>query len=161
MAATEVYERILIGDEKDCAVGLALQPGEAMVHACKSPCHQRAVGYKKSLSPDHLNYLHLEYPNDLFLNLIDPPLPLFKLQSFQIFRRFATQHYTNGDTLTIHCNKGESRAPSLAMLFLSKQLQVIGDESYDVAREEFVKLYPGFTPGKGIETYMRDNWEAL
>ena len=159
--ATEVYERLLIGGGSDCATGLTLPEGEAMVHACKSPCHQRAVGYTKSLAPTHPHYLHCEYANDLFLNLIDPPLPLFKPESFSIFRRFIAPHYRDGRRVTIHCNQGLSRAPALALFFLSKELGVIGSETYDAAKHEFLSLYSCYAPGAGIETFLRENWSTL
>ncbi len=45
----------------------------AIIHACKSPCHQGAVGYIGNLDRTHPNYLVLESGSDLFLNMIDPP----------------------------------------------------------------------------------------
>ena len=38
----EVYERVFVTDATSCLSG---SDGVAVVHACKSPCHQRAVGY--------------------------------------------------------------------------------------------------------------------
>lgn len=159
--AIELLPRIYIGSADDCLPGLNLTPGKAVVHACKSPCHQRIVGYTKSLPTDHPNYLSFEASGDLFLNIIDPPVPLFKRESFLVFRKFATQKYTNGDTLLIHCNQGLSRAPSLGLYFLAKQLQAIADESYDKARAEFEVIFPSFAPGKGIEVYMQEHWEEI
>ena len=82
----------------------------AIVHACKSPCHQNAVGYSGSLKNTHPNYLVLEKETDLFLNMIDPPIPLFMLPLFTSFLRFADNNWRAGKKLLIHCNQGESRA---------------------------------------------------
>jgi len=156
-----VYERLHIGDQDDCALGLCLAPGEAVVHCVKDPCHKRTVGYKGNLPTTHPQYLAAQYRNDLFLNMIDPPVPLFKQQSFQMFRQFVRDHYNAGDNVLVHCNQGASRAPSLAMLFLAKDLHVISDESYDKARNEFAAMYERFMPAAGIEKYMREHWDEL
>lgn len=76
-----VHERVLVASEMACRVS-----GEhvAVVHACKSPCHQRAVGYTGSLPKAHPNYLWLRRKSDLYLNMIDPPIPLFPDELFEI-----------------------------------------------------------------------------
>ena len=158
--STLIHDRIRVGDKTDCAVGLCQDSGEAVVHAAKT-CHRQAVGYKGNLSKDHTNYLSLEYKNDLFLNIIDPDLPLFRLEVFQLFRQFARDHYNRGDNLLLHCDQGNSRAPSLAMLFLAKELGVIGSESYEAAVYEFLPIYPTFAPGAGIKQFMSEHWSEL
>ena len=132
-----------------------------MVHACKSPCHQRAVGYRGGLPGDHQNYLVLRRTNDLFLNLIDPAVPLFKLASFTEFMSFARERYDVGGSLLTHCNRGESRAPSLALLFLAKHLMVISGESYAAAHTAFERLYPDYRPGLGIQRFLDENWPII
>ncbi|WP_322003140.1 hypothetical protein [Marinobacter alexandrii] len=154
----EVYERVFVTDATSCLHG---SDGVAVVHACKSPCHQRAVGYTGKLPNSHPNYLVLEQGSDLYLNIIDPPVPLFMPALFSSFLEFAKKHWDDGKKLVIHCNQGESRAPSLALLFLARALTVIDDSSYGSARDEFQKLYPRYQPGKGIQTYFTQNWAKL
>ena len=113
----EVHERVMVTNDLSCTRG---NENLAVVHACKSPCHQREVGYKGKLANTHPNYLVLEKDSDLFLNIIDPPVPLFMPLLFSAFLEFANKHWGQGKNLLIHCNQGESRAPSLAMLFLAK-----------------------------------------
>ena len=154
----EVHERVLIGSELDCRSG---DPGTAVVHACKSPCHQRAVGYRGSLPPTHPNYLVLEREFDLYLNIIDPPVPLFKPELFTVFLGFAERHWNAGQHLLIHCNQGESRAPTLALLFMAKRLGIISDQSFEEAKLSFLPMYPSYQPGKGIRLYMTRNWASI
>jgi predicted protein tyrosine phosphatase len=80
---------------------------------------------------------------------------------FTSFMVFSNKHWNEGRKLLIHCNQGESRAPSLAMLFMAKGLSAINNVSYESARSEFEKLYPRYNPGKGIETYFSRNWALL
>jgi len=93
--------------------------------------------------------------------MIDPPQPLFMMPLFIEFLKFAIKHWNNGMNLFIHCNKGESRAPSLALLFLAKKMNSIRNGSYDQAREDFVKIYSAYMPGAGIQIYLRNNWEKI
>lgn len=153
-----VYARIKIGTGESCCPG---SPRLAAVHACKSPCHQRAVGYRGNLPSTHPNYLALELAHDLYLNIIDPPLPLFKLETFTCFLEFATAQYGSGAELLIHCNQGESRAPSLALLFLAKRLNAIPNGSFSNAKSAFSVLYPNFRPGLGIERFLSEQWDAI
>jgi hypothetical protein len=81
----EVYDRLFVGATDDCRIGVEKL---AVVHACKSPCHQQAVGYRGSLPANHLNYLVLQRDHDLYLNIIDPPVPLFKAETFERFLAF-------------------------------------------------------------------------
>lgn len=154
----EIYERVIVTNDLSCTRG---NDEVAVIHACKSPCHQGAVGYRGKLPSTHPNYLVLEQEYNLFLNIIDPPVPLFMPPLFTEFLAFANKHWSQGRKLLIHCNQGESRAPSLAMLFLAKGVFAIPDTSYEVARSEFEKLYPRYNPGKGIETYFSKNWTQL
>ncbi len=131
----------------------------AIVHACKDPCHRCAAGYtEKSLPTDHPHYLALERGNHLYLNLIDPPVPLFKLESFVRFFEFMDRQIAHRPVL-IHCNKGESRAPSLALLYMAKRGFLPG-ESYAQARATFEEKFP-YKPGKGIENFLKENWNVL
>lgn len=157
----EVHPGVSVGDLDSCGQAFASAQDLAVVHACKMPCHQMAVGYGGTLPSDHPDYLHKEKGGQLYLNLIDPPVPLFKLESFAIFRRYAAEQHAQGRPLLIHCNLGLSRAPSLALLFLAKDLRVLPAESYEAAAKAFRNKYPAYSPGKGISTFMGQHWEAL
>lgn len=154
----EVSERLFIGSEADCRGG---DDKWAIVHACKIPCHQRAVGYKGSLPSSHQNYLVLEKANDLYLNIIDPSAPLFMPPLFTSFLKFATSHWEKGKRILIHCNQGESRAPSLALLFLAKHRKEIADTSFDEAKLDFQTIYSYYQPGQGILIYLRKHWSEF
>lgn len=154
----EVQDGLYVGNEADCRVG---DDECAVVHACKSPCHQKAVGYRGSLSRDHPHYLVLEQGTDLDLNLVDPPIPLFMAPSFTSFLAFARVQLEEGRKILIHCNQGESRAPSLALLLLAKLVDSVSNESYGAAKAEFEALFIGYNPGMGIQKYLADHWSEF
>lgn len=110
---------------------------------------------------NHPHYLAYEEGDHLYLNLVDPDVPLFKAQSFVIFREFARKQWLAGKDLIIHCNQGQSRSPSLALLFLAKDRLVVPNGSYREAAEAFRKLYPYYRPGRGIALFLERNWHSL
>ncbi len=155
MTMRRVDEKLLFGALDDC-VGA----GEmAVVHACKIPCHQNCIGYTGSLHPDHPHYLSHETGHHLYLNMIDPPLPLFHAETFERFFDFTDRMIETREVL-IHCNQGQSRAPSLALLYMAKRLGTLPDESFGAARAAFETKFP-YQPGQGIATYLTENWREL
>jgi hypothetical protein len=154
----QVFPNLFIGTENDCF----FDPREdwAIIHACKSPCHQRALRYRRSLSPSHPNYLVYENGNHLFLNMIDPPQPLFKHPLFLKSLEFIDEHIAKRNVL-IHCNLGLSRAPSIALLYLAKRAKKISGESFQKAAQEFSKLFPVYNPSRGIVVYLSTHWNHL
>ncbi len=159
----EVHPNLFIGSEAECPFGSSGRvAGEALavVHACKSPCHQKAVGYRGSLPRAHPHYLVLEVENDLFLNMIDPDTPLFMPPLFERSLDFVEKHISARKVL-IHCNLGLSRSPSLALLYMAKRAKAISDDSYSAAKKQFLSTFPHYQPGLGIQTYLSRNWTTL
>lgn len=133
----------------------------AVVHACKEPCHRRAVGYQqRSLDKSHPYYLSYEEDDNLYLNVIDPDIPLFQIESFQIFLKFAKAAKEKGKPVLVHCNQGQSRAPSFALLFMAKGLGLLPNESYVAARAAFEEKF-SYNPGAGIVKFLENNWKKL
>ena len=151
----EVYPNLYVGTDSDCFFDI--RDDWVVVHACKSPCHQRAVGYHGNLSPAHPNYLILERGSHLFLNIIDSNTPLFKLLLFNSALNFIDRYLPTRKVL-IHCNNGKSRAPSLALLYLAKHARVINSESYATAAKDFRAMFPSYQPGQGIQIYLSEHW---
>lgn len=157
MALTQITPQLYYGNLD--SVHQAQMPEAAIIHACKEPCHKQAVGYSHKLEPTHPHYLSLSRGNQLYLNMIDPPLPLFSLGLFNAFFAFVEMHL-HQRPLLIHCNQGMSRAPSLALLVMAKRLSLLPNESYETARAAFAANYP-YCPGKGISLFLSKNWSAL
>ena len=88
-----------------------------------------------------------EVRNHLFLNMIDPPAPLFKPPLFLASLDFIEKHISKRKVI-IHCNLGLSRAPSIALLYLAKRAKVINGESYVEAAKDFVQIFPLYKPSR-------------
>lgn len=65
--------------------------------------------------------------------------------------------YDNSHNKLIHCNQGESRGPSIAMLYLA-HIGYFKSLSYHEAREIFNKLYPIYNPRNNIFKNVVSLW---
>lgn len=155
---------LVFGDEELCPYAGGWFHGW-LLHACKDPCHRAAVGYdtKSKLLPTHPEYLMARRNDHLSLNMIDPPIPLFKAESFLGALDFIDEAVRAGQPVACHCNKGASRAPSIALLWLAKRAKKIPDDSYATARAVFETMLPPgtYVSGKGIETFLTEHWRAI
>ena len=151
----EVYPSLFIGALRECF--FTQRDDWAVIHACKSPCHQRALNYKGNLHKNHPSYLVYENGNHLFLNMIDPSEPLFMPPLFVEPLDFIEKHISKRKVL-IHCNLGLSRSPSIALLYLAKRAKAINGERYRKATQDFVKLFPSYQPAGGIALYLNIHW---
>ena len=154
----EVHERLHVGSEWDC---FHAREGWAVVHACKFPCHRRAVGYRKAPPKSSPYYLFREIDDNLYLNMIDASAKYFSHTIFETPLDFIDLHWNDGMNILVHCNKGGSRAPSIVLLFLAKRIGVIDASSYDGARQDFLKVYPQYNPSQGIRSYLRKHWDEF
>lgn len=163
----EVAPRLHVGSTADYAslesmwdAGLANQDRWAVVHAAKEPYHRDFVGYVERAAPkDHPEYLFARRDNRLALNLIDVadvkymPEPLWAAAI-----AFITEHHDAGREVLIHCNQGGSRAPSLALLWLSFSDPEWGLLKFADAEERFRGLYPAYSPAAGPRDFVANNW---
>ncbi len=162
MTVIELTKEIYIGDNASCFYD---EKDEwAVIHACKDPCHKYSVGYKGNLLSNHPNYLIKEVGNHLYLNMVDMNTPLMAKFTDPIIKLaliFIKSSIDNKKKVLIHCNLGLSRSPSLALVYLAKISKIINNASYDLAKFDFIKLYPAYSPGLGIDSYLRRYWEEL
>ena len=167
----EVFKNLWIGNEKDfnelCNQNAIneLMPfyhpeGWAIVHSCKEPFHRSFVGYSGRGAPkDHPEYLWAERWNRLALNIVDAPKPeFFDMGMIGKALNFIEQKLSEGLKVLVHCNQGESRSPSIALLYLIKQDIIKGDTLED-CEAEFMKVYPEYNPGAGIRGFVKEHWE--
>lgn len=112
--------------------------------------------------PSHNNYLIKEEPGHIYLNIVDMA-HLSHEFTYPIISAAVNFMKDKIDTcqIIIHCNQGVSRSPALALVFLAKILNEISKESYDLAKDDFIELYPPYCPGIGVDNYLRKHWNDL
>ena len=157
----EVYSRLFVGNQLDYEGSVARLDGWAVVHACKEPYHRQALGYSGKAAPKtHPEYLVAQRGKRLMLNIVDANNPMFFDRGMinQALDFIAQQHASELNIL-VHCNQGESRAPSIALVYMAARLQVLPKESLIAAEQTFRKLYPLYNPNAGIREHLRQYWQ--
>lgn len=131
----------------------------AVLHACKEPFHRQFVGYTGRGAPKGSpEYLWAERGNRLALNIVDAPKPeFFDKRMIDKALDFIELKINEGHDVFVHCNQGESRSPSLCLLYLIKH-DIIKGETLEDCEAEFLKLYPEYNPGAGMRGFVKEHW---
>lgn len=155
----EVIKNLFVGDDSDCFKSKSYD--YAVIHACKT-CHQKALHYSKSLPNTHPNYLIYKKDNHLYLNMVDMSQELSPVYTNPIMEsaiRFIDLRLPNEKVL-VHCNQGFSRSLSIVLVYMAVK-KLLSENSYTEAKSEFIKIYPSYLPGIGLELYLAHNWSDL
>ncbi len=158
----EVYKNLFVGSGEDYLTVKA-ELGWALVQAAKDPWHREALGYVDRAAPrDHPEYLIAQRGNRLILNIVDAEsAAYFNTLVFYQACDFIGDFLYNGESkVLVHCNKGESRGPSIVLVFLAFRARVLPEKSFFDARREFEKIYPAYMPGKGIRDFLIQEWTS-
>ncbi len=179
----EIYDHLFIGTIGE--IPMAVKRGFKIVNTAHTLHYSM---HKWSLrGEDHKDdkcYIVHEDPQTMSINWIDSPDSKFfdyegqGIRNFQKLLMFISKFRREFNVL-ITCNKGESRAPSVGMLYLAKHTSVLSrmkrlpdpdevlkDEdyfkpTYGEARDRFLKVYPNYYPGQGISSFLIDNWDRI
>ena len=143
--AIEIYPNLFIGDATDVDGGY-----DYIIHAAKEPWHRKRLGYKGRSAPiGKPGYLYLCDAHEMFCNLVDPQdvkyIPDILIN--EILKEI-DYHLSIGETVLVHCNKGESRAPSIGLMYIWE----CGFPPY--TPEQFKKIYPAYNPSEGMKQYV-------
>ena len=141
----EVHSRLWVGDEGD-EIKVRYKPDWWVLHAAKEPYHRRFLGYtSRGADQDNPEYLFARRGVKLALNLVDArDASYIPDEVIEAGLAFIDEALATAAHVLVHCNKGESRAPSLALLWLHRNGLV-----NSIA--EFQRLYPRYIPGKGMK----------
>ncbi len=162
----EIYPNVFCGDQHDFdgakgPMGTKID-GWYVLHCCKEPYHREFVGYTGRGAPkDSPEYLFARRGNRMALNMVDAPKPeFFSPDMITAGLDFLEEGYKAGKQLLIHCNQGESRGPSVAMLFVAKR--IIHEHGYtytfNEAEADIKIIYPTYNPGEGIRAHLQQCW---
>ena len=157
----EVYPGLFVGNQDDYDYDVSRRTGWAVVHACKEPYHRQALGYRTQGAPkNHPEYLVALRGNRLILNLVDADNPMF-FDKGMIDRAlgFIDQQLAEEISVLVHCNQGESRGPSIALLYMAARLNALPTDSLEVAEQKFRLIYPNYFPKPGIRGHLSRYWQ--
>jgi len=153
----EVARDVFVGNQHDAEYGWKKNDDWAFIYCCKEPWHRAMVGYTGQGCPkDSPHYLYIIQDNALALNMVDVENPdFFAVGMISMAIGFAWNF--NNRKLLFSCNQGESRSPSVAMLYLAV-VESIPNGTFEEAEEAFKKLYPYYKPKNGIREHLKRNW---
>lgn len=114
--------------------------------------HRDTLGYEERGAPKDENYLWVEKPRKLILNLVDAPKEaLIPSSIVDKALEYTHKHLADNKKVLICCNRAESRAPSLCLLLMHR----LGKLPTSRAMNLFRKLYPNFAPSEGMKSVIR------
>lgn len=157
----EIYPNLFIGNEDDYERLVKPQKGWRIVHACKEPYHRQALGYTgRAALKSHPEYLIARREHRLILNLVDAPNPAYIPEEIiDAALDFIRESVEAEHQTLVHCNLGESRSPSIGLLYLARYTDRLPTSSFAEAENTFRASYPAYNPGSGIRGFMIANWE--
>ena len=153
--------RLHIGTRLDAT--LRNDDGWAVVNTAKT-VHCEIMGWGNRPPPDHPNYVEFEDGQLLSFNWVDGPANYFDYEGLGVERfthalDFIDRWYGTKNIL-INCDQGQSRSPTVAMLYLAKRLATIPGASFAEARSAFREIYPAYAP-KGIADFVATHWNDI
>jgi hypothetical protein len=124
----------------------------------KEPWHRQFVGYTGRSAPDGPDRLVARNGNRMALNLIDGDDPKYvtriMIDAGIAFLDEQVAALQPPNQAIIVCNQGQSRSPSLALLWLAPTLSPVFEE----AEAKFRGIYPDYAPKAGIREFARIHW---
>jgi hypothetical protein len=153
---------IFIGTRNDLV--MSNEQEWAFVHATQT-IHYRIFGWNKTTNKpnkNHPNYIYYEKENRLSLNWVDGAAYLYNWSGAETFNKVLDfiEKWSIRRKILIHCDQGQSRAPTLGLLYLAKRLKSISNDSFETAKNEFIKIYPNYSPS-GIGDYVAQHWKEI
>lgn len=156
----EVFDKIFVGDDNDYEAKRR-DYNFSYLHCAKHPYHKNIVGYSENPNPTDAQYLYAHQNGVLALNMVDAKEEkYFSIPMFQYAVLFIRSEVAKGKSVLINCNKGESRSPSVALIYLA-QMGVVRNDSYTNAKEDFLKIYPKYNPAFGVASFLMTRWNGL
>lgn len=155
----EIYPNLFVGSQEDFEANPTKFLEWRVVHACKEPYHRKALGYTGRGAPQNSPYYYYLYDKygHLILNIVDTNSPdFFNDEMIDEAVRYCLEGLENNQKVLIHCNQGESRAPSLGLLVMRKT-GFFGDD-FEKSVDVYRKIYPLFNPKSGIYLYIKKRW---
>ncbi len=150
----QVYKNLWVGDDEDYEQ-VKSSPDWRIVRSAKDGLggHRDTLGYTSQGAPRNEHYLFTERGNRLVLNMIDVDNPDFIPEELVNKAVSYIKEQIEDHKVLVCCNKGISRAPSIALLYLYTEGKL--PRPYPQAVRMFRKLYPKYDPSAGIHIFTR------
>jgi predicted protein tyrosine phosphatase len=144
-------------EEYDTAIEKNMKIVCALNRANGYVTHQSIVGWSgKGCNKDSPYYLFKETDDAIYLNMIDGAKPEYvNDHMINAALKFIKSSLKNGSTVFIYCSLGESRSPSLALMYLLENQLIDKENAIKVFRDDF---YSKYSPNLGNLGYIEKRW---
>lgn len=153
--------RLYVGTKEEYAV--ARQRGMKIVCALNRAngfiTHQFVVGWQgRGCNPDNPYYLYKREEGGIYLNMIDSEDPKY-IHDKMINETldFIHQNLNDGQEVLIYCSLGESRSPSIALMYMLEYNLI--EKSNETINNFKSKYYPNYLPKMGNLLYIKNRWK--
>jgi len=157
----EIYDNVWVGDDSDYEKVKDKKDWRA-VRMCKygPGGHKETLGYDTPGAPKGKNYLSVEAPNRIAINILDMEDPnMIPWECITTALNYAKEKLDEGYKILIACNSGHSRGPTTGLMFL----RAIGDmpHNFHMSERIYRTLYHKYDPGMGMRQVARSHWAEL
>jgi len=152
--------KLFVGTKEEYSI--AKQKGMKIVCALNSAngfiTHKSVVGWQgRGCDKDNPFYLFKRENDAIYLNMIDGEDPKYvNDEMINPALDFIQHHLNNNNEVFVYCSLGESRSPSIALMYLLENNLIEKTiNTFDVFR----KYYPNYNPKKGNLLYIKNRWK--
>ncbi|WGK70387.1 dual specificity protein phosphatase family protein [Candidatus Haliotispira prima] len=119
--------------------------------------HQSVVGWSgRGCNKDNPHYLFKQTNNAIYLNMIDGDNPAYVNDDMvNSALSFIKSSLDNNEIVFIYCSLGESRSPSIALMYLLENELI---EKKNVITEFKSRYYNDYLPKRGNLEYIQNRW---
>lgn len=152
--------KLYVGSKEE--YNLAVQRGMKIVCALNRAkgyvTHQSVVGWTgRGCNQDNSYYLVKREPDAIYLNMIDGDDPKYvNDKRINPALDFIHQHLQDGNDVFIYCSLGESRSPSLALMYMLEYGLI--EKATSTLSVFHINFYPDFAPKNGNLQYIKKRW---
>ena len=122
--------------------------------------HQSQVGWSgRGCNKDNPYYLYKEEQDAIYLNMIDGEDHVYlNDEMIDAALSFMKRHLDNDQTIFIYCSLGESRSPSIALMYMLEHGLIDANDNVLVDFRD--KYYRNYQPKRGNLEYIQKRWLA-
>lgn len=137
---------------------------QSFLFCAKYPYHKSFVRYEKNCPKDHPEYLVAYRPKShaMALNMIDANKPEFFSDKMIVAGLdFIDHELADGRNVTVVCNHGESRSPTMCLMYMMAHGDFDKSLSHSEVFSEYMKVAPDWKPNNGILQYCIEFWNKV
>lgn len=145
-------------EEYNTALGQEMKIVCALNRANGFVTHQSKVGWSgRGCNKDNPYYLFKEEEHAIYLNMIDGDDPKYVSdEMINAALGFMKKHLDNDETIFVYCSLGESRSPSIALMYMLEHGFIdVSDNVFVDFRNNF---YAKYQPKLGNAQYIVKRW---